>query len=834
MKHVCFALALLLAPTFAASAGEWYLVKDGEPTSRIVIADKADRLVTTAAKEFQYHVREASGAQLPIVRESRVKDGDTGLVLIGPSRRVAKLGVDVSKLPREGYVIWPTRGCLIIAGKDKPMISYRNDGKTVRRSNDDPYSTLFVQPATLFGVSAFLEEDLGVRWLWPGRLGEFVPRRKTIVVRDGKRRIGQPAAVQRQVRITDSHRLGKRVDRMCFAPWGIDRKARERETLVWARRQRLGKGGYFKIAHAFTRWWKKYSKDHPDYFAQQLDGTRNWPDCWIPEACRLCVSNPAVVDRIVENAKELEARRRRTTNLDYLAFPACQNDGDCGWCLCPKCRALDPPDAPKRKHAYVLKGKHGAWIQKKVSLPRLTDRYVNFWNRIGKRFEKELPGKYVGIFAYNVTASPPVRERYGPNLCCAFASGGFLAQRRGEGLARLKASIEKFHKAGLRNWYWRPNMMYFDMFGLPLVYAREAGAMLQYAMSHGSMGADVDSWQGHWATDGLNMYVVSRLLWDPSRDVDKMLDDYYAAFGKAAPHVRAYHARLEALRDTMSRERLADKRKRLTLMPDVYTPALLAELDTIMARAKAAAAGDPDPRARERVAFLALGLEYTRLQRAVLALNREFGRTGEKLPELIAAVRARERFFRDLKTPWAVNVPRLKYWETDGKMGPYFATKYADMAKGKSVVAALPKRWRLYMDPEDEGEKKGLAEARFDDANLLKISTFLIWEKQGFPNYNGIAWYRTRFKIPAALKGRNIYLWFGGVDESYWIYVNGKKVGENIFDKKKNPNSWVDPYTADITAAARVGEENLVSVKVRDIGGAGGIYQPVILLTDAK
>jgi len=42
--------------------------------------------------------------------------------------------------------------------------------------------------------------------------------------------------------------------------------------------------------------------------------------------------------------------------------------------------------------------------------------------------------------------------------------------------------------------------------------------------------------------------------------------------------------------------------------------------------------------------------------------------------------------------------------------------------------------------------------------------------------------------------------------------VNGKKVGENVFDKDKNPNSWVDPYTADITAAVKALNVTRVSV----------------------
>jgi len=33
---------------------------------------------------------------------------------------------------------------------------------------------------TLFGVYDILETNMGVRWLWPGKLGEVIPHRKNL------------------------------------------------------------------------------------------------------------------------------------------------------------------------------------------------------------------------------------------------------------------------------------------------------------------------------------------------------------------------------------------------------------------------------------------------------------------------------------------------------------------------------------------------------------------------------------------------------------------------------------------------------------------------------
>lgn len=41
--------------------------------------------------------------------------------------------------------------------------------------------------STRSAVTAFLEDELGVRWLGPGELGKVVPARKTVVIEDFKR-----------------------------------------------------------------------------------------------------------------------------------------------------------------------------------------------------------------------------------------------------------------------------------------------------------------------------------------------------------------------------------------------------------------------------------------------------------------------------------------------------------------------------------------------------------------------------------------------------------------------------------------------------------------------
>jgi hypothetical protein len=51
--------------------------------------------------------------------------------------------------------------------------------------------------------------------------------------------------------------------------------------------------------------------------------------------------------------------------------------------------------------------------------------------------------------------------------------------------------------------------------GLPLLEVHKFGQDFRYLAGHGMMGTDFDACCHHWATHGLNYYVVARLHWNP-------------------------------------------------------------------------------------------------------------------------------------------------------------------------------------------------------------------------------------------------------------------------------------------------------------------------------
>ena len=99
------------------------------------------------------------------------------------------------------------------------------------------------------------------------------------------------------------------------------------------------------------------------------------------------------------------------------------------------------------------------------------------------------------------------------------------------------------------------------------------------------------------------------------------------------------------------------------------------------------------------------------------------------------------------------------------------------------------------------------------------------WAPQGH-QYHGIAWYRVEFNVPAAAKGRDLSLSFGAVDESAWVYLNGRQIGEHVIGDV----GWDQRFEIPLGDAVKIGASNILTVRVRDRANYGGIWKSVKLV----
>jgi hypothetical protein len=141
----------------------------------------------------------------------------------------------------------------------------------------------------------------------------------------------------------------------------------------------------------------------------------------------------------------------------------------------------------------------------------------------------------------------------------------------------------------------------------------------------------------------------------------------------------------------------------------------------------------------------------------------------------------------------------------------------------------LQSGWRLRPGTLEEGEKGRWFAGDFDDADWPEAQLGF-WS----PDHDPSAWYRVRFRpgaaVAAALPEKRVHLVFGGVDESAWVYLNGKLLGTH---SEESESGWNLPFAFDVSKRLAEGE-NVLAVRVLNRTHAGGIWRPVLLAAESS
>ncbi len=139
----------------------------------------------------------------------------------------------------------------------------------------------------------------------------------------------------------------------------------------------------------------------------------------------------------------------------------------------------------------------------------------------------------------------------------------------------------------------------------------------------------------------------------------------------------------------------------------------------------------------------------------------------------------------------------------------------------KSIPLPL-EGWSFRTDPMINGHEKDFFKTEFDDSRWKKLKIGF-WEQQGYPGYDGVAWYRIKFKMPEKIDSNAVEIAFGAVDESAWVWLNGIYIGQHDIGTR----GWDRPFALDVTREILWGKENTLVVRVEDTASAGGIWKPV-------
>ena len=780
-------------------AGATTLVKDGKPVASLVLPEKPATIVKDAANDFIYHIERISGAKLPIA--TSIPDGNAIILTtppLLPKDEFASLG-------RNGFVI-------------------RNDGEklVLCASSGGLRQALYY----------ILEEKFGVRWLWPGPLGEVFEQSKDLSINDMDLRFRQQLPSSRW-----------HCGRPAKAYYHSEQAWQEfyKQNMLWMDRLGFDWDTSIRSQHAFGHpgwlYGKKYMKTHPEFFNMLPDGTRRPDPYHVNGAVEYCSTCPSSEGLLQQTLKDWREKRSGGYPFGPNLFLG-ENDAN-GSCCCPQCLAADHSDDPNRleRARKRFEAADPKWMEE---LGHVTDRYMQFYLRALAEAKKTDPNvKVIGWADYANYDTPPKYSKLNPDIVLCFV-GKLMYPWTDEKVAAIRESWLGWSKTGAKL-VFRPNFM-LDGHCMPINYARKLHSLYRFCLEHDMIGTEFDSNIGQFGGNGFNYYLLGRMTRHPELSFEQIQDEYCGAFGEAAPIIKEYLDYWEKISDSQATVDACNAVRRnpvgvevgswnyfYTKAPLVYTPDVMSKGFALLKKAQAKATG----KAAERVAFLLKGLTNADLTLAAQRLHE----SGDKY-KLAEAVKKLDEYRESIEGDFVAEMAHLKTWENvcwDRTSLEFMLNVPGEPLKDK---------WKFAFDPETVGEANGWFAPAFDDSKWESIGVNSGWEMQEVGkrwrdahkgnDYDGAGWYRFRLEVPKDKIGQNALLTVGAADETCKLWVNGKLALDRPYPYQGDNDSWATPFTVDITEYLTNDGDNLLAFKVVDTAGQGGIWRPVYLKFSPK
>lgn len=348
------------------------------------------------------------------------------------------------------------------------------------------------------GIYAFLDK-LGVRWYFPGRIWEHVPKVRDISFR--KRIFGSPVFKLRDF----------------FGTGGLFPVASISEDEVvkgewddWRRRNRIGgsvniSGHYWE---SFNLTYRNELTAHPEYLAERAGKRVPWN-----VSAKFCISNQGLQKLFVKD--RVNALKWKLSHSKYpgdkILVSVDPSDGG-GHCECTECEKMGT----------------------------VSDRVFFLANLVAQNFRPISPRGFVNLFAYNEHAAPPKKRIY-DNVIVQIIPYAFQKVGTPEEMITL----------------WRAkstNLLLYDYYGLPDWHfetpltgrwsVNELAKKIKFWQRIGIRGLLLESSYGFGAT-GLGLYVMSRIGWDSSLNTTEILNSFYGdMFDEGGVYVKRFYAKI--------------------------------------------------------------------------------------------------------------------------------------------------------------------------------------------------------------------------------------------------------------------------------------------------
>ena len=513
-------LLVLAAVVMPLSAGV-ILVENGSAQAVIEVVNQDKRAEKYAVILADY-IQKSSGVKLAITKADKLN--------------VVKLVIDPAKHSdiEEFSFTFPDKNTVVISGGSENGLK--------------------------FGVYRFLEMNLGLRRLFPGKLGDHLPVNKTIVI---------PAKAYKDKPAYLSRYLGSGAY-----------TAQTRDYYDWVRSLGSNNPRIYMGHYLFALLPQdKYGKSNPEFYPE-FNGKRVVPQPGQTTFWQPCFTAPGLAEVLAENAiKRLQKGfksdqpgviigsddpRNRTVSLGV-------NDAG-GYCTCANCRKVNG---------------------NKVNYAGIADNsasYVPLINKVADIVTAKYPDCRIPFLAYAAVAEIPpntgkLNKRLVPELDydSMYTADPVLRDNFRRVFKAWSDSVEELALG---------DYVYGQPFILPRVNFRTFSEQITWAYDNGARHYYGECYPGDEWVEGPKVYLITKLLWNPHADREALLKEWYICCvgEKAAPYMQKYFANLEKFwtEDVVKTAWFQDKRVYpsfgKTDYLEAYTPEALNANEALLAK----------------------------------------------------------------------------------------------------------------------------------------------------------------------------------------------------------------------------------------------------------
>lgn len=585
-----------LQPTGKTST--WLTLADnGKTNYTLIIPSKPSSQDRKAADDLAHWLGQMTGAKFPVAKDS-TPPRETE-ISIGHTNRLeqANLPVAQANLEDEGYA-------LAVQGKKLFLLGGQRRG-------------------AINAVYALLEEDLGCRWFPPSNSHKGGPRPEKEANRIPRSELLRFQPVQRSYVPPFIYRAPAYTN--AYEPaWALRNRSSGAEIPeAWG-----GEVNWTGFCHEMGRLVPatEYFDQHPEYFSM-TEGKRT--------SRQLCMTNPEVTALLTEKLLE---RLRETPDVEFADVSP--NDGG-GHCQCPDCSHLNQENG----------GPAGSQIY--------------FVNKVAEVVSKEFPKIRLVTAAYMDSGAPPTKIHAHKNVAVFLANDGHswvkplipFTTSPWEFSANYREAIQGWARVcnTLLIWDYFCNFQHY-LAPMPNLHVLEPS--VRYYAQHNVKGVYLQG--SGYITAGefapLRAWVMAKSLWDPSRNVDDLIEDFvWGYYGQAAPAIQAYRQLLDRASTPHRPQINSICFSMISNYPNApfLTREFLAEATEIFAQAEKLPL---NPTSRRRLAVAKLPLGYVKLCKATGITDEPWQfRTDEDYASLLEEFKAVVK--REKITHYAEGVP---------------------------------------------------------------------------------------------------------------------------------------------------------------------------------